>query len=168
MILDLVAQHDRTAHGAERFFSANNLAIPAGALRDLGGFDESFRTAEDRDLCRRWREAGFSLHRVPEAVVEHHPSLDLNGFVSQFFAYGRGAARFHSSRDGSLGESAAFHLRLPAALAPAATRRGLSRGACLVGLLGLWEIANLAGFVAESMARPAGRPAAARVALERR
>ena len=56
-ILQLVGRHDRATNGHELFFSSNNLAFPADALRRLGGFDERFRTAEDRDLCRRWQEA---------------------------------------------------------------------------------------------------------------
>jgi len=37
-----------------RFFASNNLAFPARAFREVGGFDESFRTSEDRELCSRW------------------------------------------------------------------------------------------------------------------
>jgi hypothetical protein len=44
---------------------------------------------------------------------------------------------------------AAFHLRLPMLLGPEAVRRGPRRGAGLVGLIALWEFANLAGFIAE-------------------
>jgi GT2 family glycosyltransferase len=150
-ILDLIARHDRQAHGGERFFPSNNLAFPADILRRLGGFDESFRTAEDRDLCRRWRQAGFALQRIPEAVVEHAPSLDLLSFVRKFFAYGQGAARFHSFGAGrSLRDAVAFHLRLPALAGPVVRRRGLKRGAELTGLLVLWEVANLGGFLAAS------------------
>jgi GT2 family glycosyltransferase len=149
VILDMVARHERTVHGGERFFPSNNLAFPVDALRGLGGFDESFRTAEDRDLCRRWRQAGFALQRIPGAVVEHAPSLDLSSFVRKFFAYGQGAARFHSSRAGrSLRDAVAFHLRLPALARLAVRGRGWRRGTELAGLLVLWEVANLGGFLA--------------------
>lgn len=147
LILDLIAEHQRAAYGARRFFPANNIAFPTQDLRDIGGFDESFRTAEDRDLCRRWLRAGHDLRHVPEAFVEHYPTLDLPGFVAKFYAYGRGAAQFHSSRNGSLRESAAFQRRLPALLAPVAARRGLVTGTQLVGLVGLWELASLAGYL---------------------
>jgi GT2 family glycosyltransferase len=149
VILDIVARHERRTHGGERFFPSNNLAFPADALRRLGGFDESFRTAEDRDLCHRWRQAGFALRRIPEAVVEHAPSLDLSSFVRKFFAYGQGAARFHSSRAGrSLRDAVALHLRLPVLAGPVLRQRGFKRGAELAGLLVLWEVANLGGFLA--------------------
>ena len=148
VILDVVARHERRAYGGEQFFPSNNLAFPADVLRGLGGFDESFRTAEDRDLCRRWRQAGFVLQRIPEAVVDHAPSLDLSSFVRKFFAYGQGAARFHSSRAGrSLRDAVAFHLKLPALAGPVLRQRGFKRGAELAGLLVLWEVANLGGFL---------------------
>jgi GT2 family glycosyltransferase len=150
VVLDLVARHDRAAFGAERFFCTNNCAFPAAALRQLGGFNEAFRTAEDRELCRRWRGAGFALTRVPEAVVDHDANPDLVAFLRKFFAYGRGAARFHANGNGqTFRDVAAFHLRLPMLLGPEAVRRGPRRGAGLVGLIALWEFANLAGFIAE-------------------
>jgi len=161
VILDLVARHERAAYGGERFFPSNNVAFPAEALRGLGGFDESYRTAEDRELCRRWRRAGFALERAPDAVVEHDPALDLPGFARQFFAYGRGAARYHAAaRDDSFRSSAGFHLRLPALAGSALLRRGIRGGARLAGLLVVWELANLAGFVAEVSARGEARPLA--------
>jgi hypothetical protein len=87
-------------------------------------------------------------------VVEHAPRLDLSSFVRKFFAYGQGAARFHSSWVGrSLRDAIAFHLRLPALAGPALKRRGLKRGAELAGLLVLWEFANLGGFLAAASRR---------------
>lgn len=147
LILDLVAQHERATYGGEQFFPANNIAFPTVALRELGGFDESYRTAEDRELCRRWLEAGFELGRVHDAVLEHHPRLDFAAFVRQFHSYGRGAARFHSCHDGSLRASAAFHVRLPRLLAPVIASRDVARGAQVAALVGLWEVASLAGYV---------------------
>lgn len=167
-VIDLVGRYERSRYGVERFFPANNLAFPATALRALGGFDQSFRTAEDRDLCRRWCEAGFTLRRVPEAVVEHHSALDLRRYLRQFFAYGRGAARFHSSRKGSMRESMAFHLHIPRSLPSTMSGRGLVRSAHLAGLLGLWEIANLAGFISEASGHGANGRAPLEVGLEGR
>lgn len=148
LVLDLVAQHERETYGRESFFPSNNLAFPAETLRRLGGFDESFRTAEDRELCRRWRQAGFGLARVPEAIVDHDADLNFIGFLRQFFAYGQGSARFHLSGDtSSCGASVAFHLRLPRFVGPELVRHGPRRGAGLLGLFVLWEVANLAGFL---------------------
>jgi GT2 family glycosyltransferase len=149
VVLDLVARHDTAMGWSPRFFPSNNLAFPAETLRAIGGFDESFRTAEDRELCRRWRHAGFSLNRVPEAIVEHAPNLDFRGFVRQFLAYGRGAAQFHaSSETASFRESVGFHLRLPIYGWREMLLRGLGRGAKLAGLLLVWEFLTFAGFLA--------------------
>ena len=158
LVLNLLSRHDRELVRRERFLPSNNFAFPTEPLRRLGGFDESFRTAEDRELCRRWTAAGYALGRVPAAVVEHDSRLDLVRFVRKFFAYGRGAAKFHDSgANPSLRESTLFHFRLPVLLLPELRRRGPARGAAIVALLILWEAANLAGYVAEH-ARPAKAP----------
>jgi len=158
LILDLVARHERETYGDESFFPSNNLAFPTEALRRIGGFDESFRTAEDRELCRRWRRAGFALARVPEAIVDHDARLNFTGFLRRSFAYGRGGAQFHSSGDSSsFGESVAFHLQLPRLVGFELVRQGPRRGAGLLGLLVLWEVANLAGFLTARPRRPAPR-----------
>ena len=161
-ILELVGRHDRTINGHELFFSSNNLAFPADALRRLGGFDETFRTAEDRDLCRRWQAAGFKLRHVATAVVEHDAQLDLRRFVRQFFAYGRGAAQFHAAGGPrSFRDSLRFHVRLPALARPEVMQRGLRGGFDLLALLLLWEVVNLCGFVRGAWTPPIGGAAAA-------
>jgi glycosyltransferase involved in cell wall biosynthesis len=161
LVLNLLSRHDRELVRRERFLPSNNFAFPTEALRRIGGFDERFRTAEDRELCRRWAAAGHALGRVPAAVVDHDPQLGLVGFARKFFAYGRGAARFHGAgANPGLGESARFHFRLPALLLPELRRRGPARGVAIVALLMLWEAANLAGYIAES-ARLAATPDAA-------
>ncbi|TFH41115.1 MAG: glycosyltransferase [Lysobacterales bacterium] len=157
LVLNLLSRHDRDLVHRERLLPSNNLAFPRGALRQLGGFNERFRTAEDRELCRRWAAAGYALGRVPAAVAEHDSELDFTGFVRKFFAYGRGASKFHQS-DANMGlrESMHFHLRLPALVVPELRQRGLVRGVAIIALLILWETANLAGFIADKI-----RPAAA-------
>jgi GT2 family glycosyltransferase len=159
LVLFLISRHDRALTGRERFLPSNNFAFPAETLIRLGGFDERFRTAEDRDLCRRWTQAGFALGRVPEAVLEHDEHMNLMSFTRKFFAYGRGAAKFHGSGgDPSLRESRRFHFHLPGLLIPELRKRGPARGAAIIALLILWEISNLAGYIAER-ARPAAEAA---------
>ncbi|MBM3795099.1 MAG: glycosyltransferase [Acidobacteria bacterium] len=97
LILLLLSRHDRAAVGHERLLASNNLAFPLAELRAMGGFDERLRTAEDREICRRWLAAGFELTRVAGAVVEHDERMNLAGFARKFFQYGRGAAQFHGS-----------------------------------------------------------------------
>jgi glycosyltransferase involved in cell wall biosynthesis len=159
IVLDLLSRYDRAVTGKERLLPSNNFAFPTEPLRRIGGFDERFRTAEDRELCRRWAAAGFELGRAPAAVVEHDARLDLVRFVTKFFAYGRGAAQFHrAGENSSLRVSARFHFRLPVLLAPEVRRRGFARGMALVALLALWEAANLAGFLSEWGRRRADVP----------
>ncbi len=161
VILDLLAAHERTSRGREHFFPSNNCAFPAAALRQIGGFNEAFRTAEDRELCRRWRAAGYDIERTPDAILDHDPGDDLPRFCRKYFSYGRGAARFHATGTRrSLRDSARFHLHVPRLLGPEIRRRGPVGGASLVGLLAVWEAANLAGFIAETanLARRNGSP----------
>jgi len=150
LVLFLLAAYDRAFTGQERLLPSNNFAFPASALIRLGGFDERFRTAEDRELCRRWTRAGYTLARVSDAIVERDESLDLKSFLGKFFAYGRGAAKFHGSGSSpSLRESMRFHFRLPTLAIPELRRRRMARRVAIVALLVLWEIANLAGYIAE-------------------
>jgi len=167
LVLELLSRYDRARTGIDRFLPSNNCAFPRAALLRLGGFDERFRTAEDRELCRRWRLAGYELGRVPHAEVEHDANLSLGRFVRKFMAYGRGAAQFHGSgADPGLRESLGFHLRLPRLLLPELRQRGVARGAAVAGLLVLWELVNVVGFVAQRGRR--GRaPARALVAARK-
>ena len=161
LVLDLLSRHDRALAHRERLLPSNNFAFPVEALRRIGGFDESYRTAEDRELCRRWAAAGFELGRVPAAVVAHDTQLDLAGFVRKFVAYGKGAAKFHGSgANTSLRESVRFHLRLPLLLVPELRRRRPARAAAVVALVVLWELANIAGFVVQMLRRSVAAPAA--------
>ncbi len=152
LVLSLLADHDLMLTGLERLLPSNNFAFPARELIGLGGFNEGFRTAEDRELCRRWTAAGFELGRVAGAIVEHDARMNLGSFVGKFFNYGRGAAKFHGSGAGpSLRESLRFHFRLPILVIPELRRRSIPRRVAIVALLILWEFANLAGYLAERM-----------------
>ena len=52
-ILDVGNAHYNADPSQARFFSALNLAVPAHAFREAGGFDPTYRTAEDREFCAR-------------------------------------------------------------------------------------------------------------------
>ncbi|MBU3666508.1 MAG: glycosyltransferase [Chthoniobacterales bacterium] len=77
------------------FFTGSNFLLPRKALEKIGGFDRAWtsRTGEDRDLCRRWAEAGLSMAYVPEAVMGHAHALDFPAFIRQHFHYGQGRSR---------------------------------------------------------------------------
>jgi cellulose synthase/poly-beta-1,6-N-acetylglucosamine synthase-like glycosyltransferase len=74
------------------FFTGSNILLPRELLTSIGGFDRNWtsRTGEDRDLCRRWAEAGLRMAYVPEAVMGHAHALDLKAFLRQHFHYGQG------------------------------------------------------------------------------
>lgn len=141
------ARPDRT--GA-RFFPSNNLAMARSTFESVGGFDVAYRRAagEDRDLCDRLHRAGHRLRYAPRAVVAHHHSLGLVGFVRQHFDYGRGAHRFRSgrarSRAGRLQlEGISFYARL---LAAPVGRVTPWRAGPLMALMALSQASVFAGF----------------------
>ena len=135
-----------------RFFASNNLVVPADGFRRLGGFDPGFTTAEDRDLCARWRRRGGRLVYTPEALVCHAHQLTLRGLWRQHFAYGRGAYRFHRrhGRGWRFDIDRRFYRDL--AGRPFREERG-QRAARLAVLLAVQQAANAAGFLAEMLTR---------------
>jgi GT2 family glycosyltransferase len=83
-----------------RFFTSNNLALPAAQFRALGGFDTTYRLAagEDRELCDRWLHRGYRMVYARDAVVYHAHTLTFRTFLRQHIHYGRGAYCFHQVR----------------------------------------------------------------------
>lgn len=77
------------------FFTGSNLLMPRASLEKIGGFDRSWtsRTGEDRDLCRRWAEAGLHMAYVPSAIMGHAHGLNFLSFLRQHFHYGQGRTR---------------------------------------------------------------------------
>jgi len=163
LVIDVGYRQNNEGPTGRRWFTTNNLAVPVDGLREIGGFDPAFRTAEDRDFCSRWVERGFPMSYEPRAVVEHAHDLSLAGFVRLHFAYGRGAFRYHRAqrrRRRPVPIEPSFYVAL--AQAPIAHDRG-TRRLGLEALLVLWHLSNSAGFVwgwARSLgkSRPAGRP----------
>lgn len=137
-----------------RFFTPNNLAFPAEALREIGGFNPALLTGEDRELCDRWQRAGRELKFADDAKVLHDHPQNLISFCRQHFAYGRGSARYRrvlrreSAQNATRGfESVSFYfklLRCPLDAAPVTPRAFLQ-----TGLLILSQAANAAGFLRE-------------------
>jgi len=157
LIIDVVYAHfNRDGRGA-RFFASNNFAAHAASFREASGFDETFRTSEDREICARWRSRGLGLAYEPRAVVMHSHTLTLGSLWRQHFGYGRGALRFHRARaaqgDGPFKPDADFYTKL---LRAALSRTPKSKAAQLTALL-LWsQAANAAGFFYEKF-RPTER-----------
>jgi glycosyltransferase involved in cell wall biosynthesis len=151
LVLDLVEKDQERLRYGPLFFPSNNLAFPTDALRRLSGFNPEFKTAEDRELCRRWLGAGYTLVRAQDAVLSHAPDLDLARFWRKFVAYGEGAAQFHRGAGSECKRDIfAFHLRVPMLAARVSAEQRLGRQGTLAALVVLWEVANLVGFVKEA------------------
>jgi glycosyltransferase involved in cell wall biosynthesis len=137
-----------------RFFTSNNLGLPADRFREIGGFDATFPRAggEDRELCDRWLYHGYRVTYAPEVLVYHSHGLTFRSFCRQHFNYGRGAFRFHQAhaRRGSgrvTPEPPSFYLNL--VRYPFSLGQG-RRAAFLTALLVVSQIANVAGFLREA------------------
>ncbi len=142
--------------GAPRFFASSNVAFPSRGFRSVGGFDESERYAEDRDLCERWIAAGNRFVSAPDAVVVHMRTLDLREFMGQHYGYGRGAFAFNGmqSSERRRGDRIAVLERL--AREALSHHDAQSRFAVAAYLL-LSQIATAAGFVREAVVRSIAR-----------
>ncbi|HYY99253.1 MAG TPA: glycosyltransferase, partial [Pyrinomonadaceae bacterium] len=150
LIIDVVYEHFNGGGAGARFFASNNFAVHAASFREAGGFDETFRTSEDREICARWRSRGLGMTYEPGAVVRHSHGLALSSLWRQHFGYGRGALRFQRAReskgDGPLRPDADFYAKL---LRAALSRKPLTKAARMTALL-LWsQAANAAGFFYE-------------------
>ncbi|MFN2613095.1 MAG: glycosyltransferase, partial [Solirubrobacterales bacterium] len=154
-ITDSVYAHYNAMPERAGFLTANNLAGPATAFQRLGGFDERFSLAagEDRDLCSRWLEQGGELVYEPTAVVRHAHELHTLDFWCQHYGYGRGTylqRRLRAER------GAGFELA-PAAtsgILSAAARKALAEHKpSRLALLGVWQLANAAGFARQALTR---------------
>jgi GT2 family glycosyltransferase len=147
LILDLVERDQQARDYPAFFFPSNNIAFPTQALRQLGGFDTSFRTSEDRELCRRWMQAGYELTKAPGAVLRHAPDLNFARFWSTYSSYGEGAAHFHRDSEEGWGNTIAYHFRIPSLLAAEFRENPQLDRMQITLLIVAWEFANLAGYI---------------------
>ncbi len=155
-IHDLFNAHLHNGHNPRRFFTTNNLAVPADCFHALGGFYHF--VAEDRDFCHRWQTHGYGMLYNPQAVVQHYQRLDLRRFYAVHFSYGRGAFHYHRERARrSGGRFRFFPLSLLLMARYPYWRLGW-RAVPVAALMVLSKIANAAGFVTatwEARQRPA-------------
>jgi GT2 family glycosyltransferase len=156
LIVDVGYDYFNADPGQAGFFAANNLALPVDRFRQVGGFDESFRTYEDRDLCNRWRDRGWQMTYAPDALLRHRHRLTLRSFWQQHYRYGRGAWRFHRARAsrGSdrlrpdrLRPDPRFYWQLVRRAAGTVGERRIR----LLGLVLLAQGANAAGFLGQAL-----------------
>ncbi|HEV8525778.1 MAG TPA: glycosyltransferase [Terriglobales bacterium] len=149
-IVDIVYTYYNSDGFGARFFASNNLAVPAEHFRQLGGFDPSFTTSEDRDFCDRWLRRGLRMAYAPQAVVHHAHVLTLSSFCRQHFHYGRGAFRFHRACAGRGAKQPVPDLDFYRSLLRW-RGGGEASGMSQVALLVVWQVANAAGFFWEAM-----------------
>jgi GT2 family glycosyltransferase len=154
-ITQFVYEYNRTRTALEPFFTANNIAVAADLFRAIGGFTMSIpsATAEDKELCDRWRERGFSLAHVPSAIVYHAHHLTFMQFLRQHFNYGRGILVFRMSRRRRTGstflpEPLRFYVDL--LLSPMARSSSAGRWR-LMALLAAAQFATMAGALREAL-----------------
>jgi glycosyltransferase involved in cell wall biosynthesis len=102
IVVDALHDHWNRDLAAPRFFASSNVAFPLDEFLQIGGFDEDFRYAEDRELCERWIRTGHRFARAPDAYVVHMRELPLRSFVRQHHGYGRGAYNFHRRWSGDV------------------------------------------------------------------
>lgn len=159
LITEAVYRHYNGDPLRARFVASNNMAVPAAIFREIGGFDPSFRWAEDRELCDRWLYDGNRIIYTRAARVRHVRPMNLRAFCHQHFGYGRGARRFHQRRaerdSGNILTESQFHLDVRNWLWFPLTRVPLQRVLPTAALLAAWQASNFAGFVYEATRRPA-------------
>jgi glycosyltransferase involved in cell wall biosynthesis len=144
-----------------RFFASNNLACPTEGFNSVGGFDETFPYAEDRELCHRWQRTGLAMRPAPDAVVHHLRQLDLRGFVRQHRGYGVGAYHFHRARGTPRSMRRAIETDFYRILLDQVRDQGGTVGRSSIGALVLLsQTANTLGFAVE-MVRQTRRARAA-------
>lgn len=73
--------------------SAMHGCFSAAAVRQVGGYDETFTHNEDAELSLRLRQAGFGVWFDTELKVAYYPRDSAISLARQYFSYGRGRAR---------------------------------------------------------------------------
>jgi glycosyltransferase involved in cell wall biosynthesis len=150
IIVDVAYAHYNANPNPTRFFASNNLTVPAGPFHAIGGFDTTFKTAEDRDICDRWQHHGFQMTYAPEVLIYHSHDLNLRTFWRQHYHYGRGAYRYHQARaqrgTGRFRPDLKFYRRL--FFIPFIQERGIQVLRVAI-LLIISQIANALGFFKE-------------------
>ncbi len=134
-----------------RFFTTNNLAVPAASFHEIGAFDQNFPRAagEDREFCDRWSHFGLELKYQSNAVVGHAHDLTALGFLRQHFGYGSGAKLYWKLRHERVGqglrmEPGTFYAGL---MTYPIRRRGFSvEGVRGTALFAVAQLANAAGY----------------------
>lgn len=75
------------------FLTSNNIAYKSAIIRDLGGFDERFRSPGGEERALHWRmiALGKKCVYMPEIIVEHYHTMSFRRYVRQQWNYGKGS-----------------------------------------------------------------------------
>jgi cellulose synthase/poly-beta-1,6-N-acetylglucosamine synthase-like glycosyltransferase len=101
------------AHGSSRVVNVDyvpmaatiNLAFRRQAFDAVGGFDETFGSAEDIDFTWRLNDCGFRIRWVQDAVVGHDYGTPTRQLRRAYF-YGKGECRLLRKHYHRIGEAA--------------------------------------------------------------
>lgn len=166
-IQDIVYRHYNADPAHATFFASSNIAAARDRLLAVNGFEANVRliASEDRNLCDVWRFQGGPMRYVPAAIVYHAHPLTLGKYMRQHFQYGQGAYSYHRLRaergSGSITTEMSFHRNLDNWLfRPVREAKGLTGKAATLGLVGLWQGINIAGYFyawARQLLRAGGR-----------
>lgn len=65
-----------------------NMAVRRELFISIGGFDETLKYGEDRELCAKIYRAGYKIKAIKNAVIEHIHRKDMGAFLKQSFGFG--------------------------------------------------------------------------------
>jgi GT2 family glycosyltransferase len=82
-----------------RQFYTGNAAVHRSHLTRAGGFDPSFRRAEDIELAHRLAAHGLSFRFCSEAVGYHYAERPFSSWCSAAYQYGRNDIRIARDQD---------------------------------------------------------------------
>jgi GT2 family glycosyltransferase len=89
----LYKQYDALAAGrysaTARQFYTGNVSVPRALLERYGGFDESFRRAEDIELAYRFADDGVEFHFERGAEAYHYAERSFASWCDIAYQYGR-------------------------------------------------------------------------------
>ena len=164
-VIDTVYGWQPEARNFPQFFATNNFGLPAELFRQVGGFNASFITSEDREFCDRWTHHGYAMAYAPEAVVLHRHDLNLRSLLRQHFNYGRGAMHFHRLRAqrgwGRFQPDGSFYV----SLFRHGMKQSFAKAVPAVALLACTQLAVGTGYLWEKIAGPRSSRASQRPAL---
>jgi glycosyltransferase involved in cell wall biosynthesis len=152
LICYLYTYYNERPEGA-RFFTPNNLTVPADRFSIIGGFDASFDlgAGEDREFSDRWLRKGYRMVYVEDAVVLHHHPLTFKEFLQLHSKYGRGTRRYRAmlaDREHCRIQWEPLQFYLNLARYPLLQANDKRRFRLAV-LLGISQIANAVGYFSE-------------------